>query len=161
MFTCVCYLYVHLSLSLSIYLQYLSIGNVCVQINPLQCSSVLQCYRTETSGCSSRDSWLALCKKLFVGELIYPWRQKTTKTDWNTPETLMRSTTLPTTPQPYDQPDDTSTSCTRCVRWNRRCLCFLFFCFFLFGLLNWINFLSWSGISHYWLIFYRHYWLVS
>uniref|UniRef100_A0A3P8S6F1 Phosphatidylinositol glycan anchor biosynthesis, class Q n=1 Tax=Amphiprion percula TaxID=161767 RepID=A0A3P8S6F1_AMPPE len=26
-----------------------------------------------------RDSWLALVKKLFVGELIYPWRHKTTK----------------------------------------------------------------------------------
>ncbi|KAB5554279.1 hypothetical protein PHYPO_G00048500 [Pangasianodon hypophthalmus] len=52
-----------------------------MEINPLQCSSVLQCYRIETSGCSSRDSWLALCKKLFVGELIYPWRQKSTKTD--------------------------------------------------------------------------------
>ncbi|XP_053370145.1 phosphatidylinositol N-acetylglucosaminyltransferase subunit Q [Clarias gariepinus] len=52
-----------------------------MEINPLQCGSVLQCYRIETSGCSSRDSWLALCKKLFVGELIYPWRQKSTKTD--------------------------------------------------------------------------------
>uniref|UniRef100_A0A8C1QFZ9 Phosphatidylinositol glycan anchor biosynthesis, class Q n=1 Tax=Cyprinus carpio TaxID=7962 RepID=A0A8C1QFZ9_CYPCA len=27
------------------------------------------------------DSWAALCKKLFVGELIYPWKQKTDKTD--------------------------------------------------------------------------------
>ncbi|KAG7335359.1 hypothetical protein KOW79_001955 [Hemibagrus wyckioides] len=52
-----------------------------MEINPLQCSTVLQCYRIETSGCSSRDSWLTLCKKLFVGELIYPWRQKSTKTD--------------------------------------------------------------------------------
>ncbi|KAI5623072.1 phosphatidylinositol N-acetylglucosaminyltransferase subunit Q, partial [Silurus asotus] len=43
-----------------------------MEINPLQCSSVLQCYRTETSSCSSRDSWLTLVKKLFVGELIYP-----------------------------------------------------------------------------------------
>ncbi|XP_060748169.1 phosphatidylinositol N-acetylglucosaminyltransferase subunit Q [Tachysurus vachellii] len=52
-----------------------------MEINPLRCSTVLQCYRFETSGCSSRDSWLTLCKKLFVGELIYPWRQKSTKTD--------------------------------------------------------------------------------
>ncbi|KAF7698471.1 hypothetical protein HF521_004981 [Silurus meridionalis] len=42
---------------------------------------LMECYRTETSSCSSRDSWLTLVKKLFVGELIYPWRQKSTKTD--------------------------------------------------------------------------------
>lgn len=78
--------------------------SVCLftQINPLKCSSVLQCYRTETPGCSSRDSWLTLCKKLFVGELIYPWRQKSTKTDWNTLQTLLSSATPPTTPWPHD-----------------------------------------------------------
>ncbi len=52
-----------------------------LQINPLKCSSVLQCYRTPTYSCYPKDSWAALCKKLFVGELIYPWKQKTAKTD--------------------------------------------------------------------------------
>ncbi|XP_051569822.1 phosphatidylinositol N-acetylglucosaminyltransferase subunit Q-like [Myxocyprinus asiaticus] len=52
-----------------------------MEINPLKCSSVLQCYWAPTSSCYPKDSWAALCKKLFVGELIYPWRQKTAKTD--------------------------------------------------------------------------------
>uniref|UniRef100_A0AAR2J4W9 Phosphatidylinositol glycan anchor biosynthesis, class Q n=2 Tax=Pygocentrus nattereri TaxID=42514 RepID=A0AAR2J4W9_PYGNA len=52
-----------------------------MEINPLKFSSVLQGYRTPTYSCYPRDSWAALCKKLFVGELIYPWRQKSTKTD--------------------------------------------------------------------------------
>uniref|UniRef100_A0A672RY58 Phosphatidylinositol glycan anchor biosynthesis class Q n=1 Tax=Sinocyclocheilus grahami TaxID=75366 RepID=A0A672RY58_SINGR len=52
-----------------------------MEINPLKCSSVLQCYRMPTYSCSPKDSWAALCKKLFVGELIYPWKQKTAKTD--------------------------------------------------------------------------------
>jgi len=52
-----------------------------LQINPLKVSSVLQCYRTPTYSCYPKDSWAALAKKLFVGELIYPWKQKTTKTD--------------------------------------------------------------------------------
>uniref|UniRef100_A0A8C1JWH5 Phosphatidylinositol glycan anchor biosynthesis, class Q n=1 Tax=Cyprinus carpio TaxID=7962 RepID=A0A8C1JWH5_CYPCA len=52
-----------------------------MEINPLKCSSVLQCYRTPTYSCYPKDSWAALCKKLFVGELIYPWKQKTDKTD--------------------------------------------------------------------------------
>ncbi|KAK2916225.1 hypothetical protein QQF64_024702 [Cirrhinus molitorella] len=52
-----------------------------MEINPLKCSSVLQSYRTPTYSCYPKDSWAALCKKLFVGELIYPWKQKTTKTD--------------------------------------------------------------------------------
>ncbi|XP_026063923.1 phosphatidylinositol N-acetylglucosaminyltransferase subunit Q-like [Carassius auratus] len=52
-----------------------------MEINPLKCSSVLQCYRTPTYSCNPKDSWAALCKKLFVGELIYPWKQKTDKTD--------------------------------------------------------------------------------
>lgn len=52
-----------------------------MEINPLKCSSVLQRYRTPTYSCYPKDSWVALCKKLFVGELIYPWKQKTDKTD--------------------------------------------------------------------------------
>ncbi|XP_051995602.1 phosphatidylinositol N-acetylglucosaminyltransferase subunit Q-like [Xyrauchen texanus] len=52
-----------------------------MEINPLKFSSVLQCYRAHTYSCYPKDSWAALCKKLFVGELIYPWRQKTAKTD--------------------------------------------------------------------------------
>ncbi|XP_051573009.1 phosphatidylinositol N-acetylglucosaminyltransferase subunit Q-like [Myxocyprinus asiaticus] len=52
-----------------------------MEINPLKCSSVLQRYRAHTYSCYPKDSWAALCKKLFVGELIYPWRQKTAKTD--------------------------------------------------------------------------------
>ncbi|XP_041853139.1 phosphatidylinositol N-acetylglucosaminyltransferase subunit Q [Melanotaenia boesemani] len=48
-----------------------------MEINPLKCSTVLQTYRTPTYSCYPRDSWTALVKKLFVGELIYPWRHKT------------------------------------------------------------------------------------
>ncbi|XP_070703804.1 phosphatidylinositol N-acetylglucosaminyltransferase subunit Q [Pempheris klunzingeri] len=52
-----------------------------MEINPLKCSTVVQMYRTPTYSCYPKDSWAALVKKLFVGELIYPWRHKTTKTD--------------------------------------------------------------------------------
>lgn len=52
-----------------------------MEINPLKSSSVVQTYRTPTYSCDPRDSWAALVKKLFVGELIYPWRHKATKTD--------------------------------------------------------------------------------
>ncbi|MBN3303963.1 phosphatidylinositol N-acetylglucosaminyltransferase subunit Q isoform X2 [Amia ocellicauda] len=52
-----------------------------MEINPLPCSAVLKWYRTPTYSCYPKDSWGALCKKLFVGELIYPWRHKSTKTD--------------------------------------------------------------------------------
>ncbi|XP_028840862.1 phosphatidylinositol N-acetylglucosaminyltransferase subunit Q-like isoform X2 [Denticeps clupeoides] len=52
-----------------------------MEINPIKVSAVLQYYRTPTYSCYPRDSWMALCKKLFVGELIYPWKHKTTKTD--------------------------------------------------------------------------------
>ncbi|KAM6914426.1 phosphatidylinositol N-acetylglucosaminyltransferase subunit Q [Lycodopsis pacificus] len=52
-----------------------------MEINPLKCSTVVQNYRTPTYSCYPKDSWAALIKKLFVGELIYPWRHKTTKTD--------------------------------------------------------------------------------
>lgn len=52
-----------------------------MEINPLKSSSVVQTYRTPTYSCYPPDSWAALAKKLFVGELIYPWRHKATKTD--------------------------------------------------------------------------------
>ncbi|XP_071321778.1 phosphatidylinositol N-acetylglucosaminyltransferase subunit Q [Trachinotus anak] len=52
-----------------------------MEINPLKCSTVVQTYRTPTYSCYPKDSWAALVKKLFVGELIYPWRHKTTKAD--------------------------------------------------------------------------------
>ncbi|KAI1883994.1 hypothetical protein AGOR_G00221820 [Albula goreensis] len=52
-----------------------------MEINPLRYSSVLQLYRTPTYSCYPKDSWMALCRKLFVGELVYPWRHKSTKTD--------------------------------------------------------------------------------
>ncbi|KAL2100611.1 hypothetical protein ACEWY4_002372 [Coilia grayii] len=52
-----------------------------MEINPIKCSTVVQCYRTPTYSCYPKDSWGALCKKLFVGELIYPWRHKGTKAD--------------------------------------------------------------------------------
>ncbi|XP_054861441.1 phosphatidylinositol N-acetylglucosaminyltransferase subunit Q [Amphiprion ocellaris] len=52
-----------------------------MEINPLKVSTVVQTYQTPTYSCYPRDSWLALVKKLFVGELIYPWRHKTTKAD--------------------------------------------------------------------------------
>ncbi|XP_077068595.1 phosphatidylinositol N-acetylglucosaminyltransferase subunit Q [Siphateles boraxobius] len=52
-----------------------------MEINPLKISSVLQCYRAPTYSCYPKDSWAALSKKLFVGELIYPWKQKTAKMD--------------------------------------------------------------------------------
>ncbi|XP_028905205.1 phosphatidylinositol N-acetylglucosaminyltransferase subunit Q [Ornithorhynchus anatinus] len=52
-----------------------------MQINPLSYGSVVQTYRLPTySGCP-KDSWGSLCKKLFVGELIYPWKQKGDKQD--------------------------------------------------------------------------------
>ncbi|KAG7223198.1 hypothetical protein INR49_015806 [Caranx melampygus] len=52
-----------------------------MEINPLKCSTVVQTYRTPNYSCYPKDSWAALVKKLFVGELIYPWRHKTTKAD--------------------------------------------------------------------------------
>ncbi|KAM8845610.1 phosphatidylinositol N-acetylglucosaminyltransferase subunit Q isoform 1-T3 [Spinachia spinachia] len=52
-----------------------------MEINPLKCSTVVETYRTPTYSCYPRDSWAALVRKLFVGELVYPWRHKTTKTD--------------------------------------------------------------------------------
>ncbi|XP_013855849.1 phosphatidylinositol N-acetylglucosaminyltransferase subunit Q [Austrofundulus limnaeus] len=52
-----------------------------MEMNPLKFSSVLQTYRTPTYSCSPKDSWTTLVHKLFIGELVYPWRHKTTKTD--------------------------------------------------------------------------------
>ncbi|XP_039971555.1 phosphatidylinositol N-acetylglucosaminyltransferase subunit Q [Xiphias gladius] len=52
-----------------------------MEINPLKCSTVVKTYRTPTYSCYPKDSWAALVKKLFVGELIYPWKHKTTKAD--------------------------------------------------------------------------------
>ncbi|XP_037544375.1 phosphatidylinositol N-acetylglucosaminyltransferase subunit Q isoform X2 [Nematolebias whitei] len=51
-----------------------------MEINPLTFGSVLQTYRTTTYTCCPKDSWVALSRKLFIGELLYPWRHKTTKT---------------------------------------------------------------------------------
>ncbi|KAM4598343.1 phosphatidylinositol N-acetylglucosaminyltransferase subunit Q isoform 2-T3 [Polymixia lowei] len=52
-----------------------------MEMNPLKGSAVVQTYRTPTYSCYPKDSWGALVKKLFVGELVYPWRHKTTKVD--------------------------------------------------------------------------------
>ncbi|XP_024920386.1 phosphatidylinositol N-acetylglucosaminyltransferase subunit Q isoform X4 [Cynoglossus semilaevis] len=52
-----------------------------MEINPLSCASVIKTYRTPTYSCYPKDSWTNLVKKLFVGELIYPWKHKTIKTD--------------------------------------------------------------------------------
>ncbi|XP_034046512.1 phosphatidylinositol N-acetylglucosaminyltransferase subunit Q isoform X1 [Thalassophryne amazonica] len=52
-----------------------------MEINPLKCSTVVQTYHIPTYSCYPKHSWTALIKKLFVGELVYPWRHKTTKTD--------------------------------------------------------------------------------
>ncbi|MGH0120463.1 UNVERIFIED_CONTAM: hypothetical protein FKN15_066350 [Acipenser sinensis] len=52
-----------------------------MEINPLTYSAVLQWYRTLTYSCYPKDSWGVLCKNLFIGELIYPWKHKNIKTD--------------------------------------------------------------------------------
>ncbi|XP_044289232.1 phosphatidylinositol N-acetylglucosaminyltransferase subunit Q isoform X1 [Varanus komodoensis] len=52
-----------------------------MQINPLTYSRVVQMYRLPTYSCYPKDSWGTLCKKLFVGELIYPWKHKGEKQD--------------------------------------------------------------------------------
>lgn len=54
---------------------------LCSQINPLKFSTMVQTYRVPTYSCYPKDSWVALVKKLFVGELVYPWRHKITKAD--------------------------------------------------------------------------------
>ncbi|XP_075686609.1 phosphatidylinositol N-acetylglucosaminyltransferase subunit Q [Rhinoderma darwinii] len=50
-----------------------------MQINPLPYGQVLQTYRLPSSKCYPKDSWGSLCKKLFIGEVIYPWKQKKNK----------------------------------------------------------------------------------
>lgn len=52
-----------------------------MQFNPLSYGHVVHTYRLPTYCCYPKDSWSSLCKKLFVGELIYPWKQKTEKQD--------------------------------------------------------------------------------
>ncbi|XP_062999363.1 phosphatidylinositol N-acetylglucosaminyltransferase subunit Q [Elgaria multicarinata webbii] len=52
-----------------------------MQINPLTYGRVVQMYRLPTYSCYPKDSWGTLCKKLFIGELIYPWKHKGEKQD--------------------------------------------------------------------------------
>ncbi|XP_005990732.1 phosphatidylinositol N-acetylglucosaminyltransferase subunit Q [Latimeria chalumnae] len=52
-----------------------------MQINPLTYSTIIQSYRMPTYSCYPKDSWGALCKNLFIGELIYPWKNKNQKQD--------------------------------------------------------------------------------
>lgn len=54
---------------------------LCFQINPLAYSHVIRTYRLPSSGCPPQHSWGSLCSKLFLGELIYPWRQRGGKQD--------------------------------------------------------------------------------
>ncbi|XP_048188264.1 phosphatidylinositol N-acetylglucosaminyltransferase subunit Q [Perognathus longimembris pacificus] len=52
-----------------------------MQINPLPYSRVVHTYRLPSCGCHPKHSWGSLCRKLFFGELIYPWRQRGEKQD--------------------------------------------------------------------------------
>ncbi|XP_040085408.1 phosphatidylinositol N-acetylglucosaminyltransferase subunit Q isoform X1 [Oryx dammah] len=52
-----------------------------MQINPLPFSHVVRIYRLPSCGCHPKHSWGSLCRKLFFGELIYPWRQRGDKQD--------------------------------------------------------------------------------
>ncbi|XP_044602840.1 phosphatidylinositol N-acetylglucosaminyltransferase subunit Q isoform X2 [Equus asinus] len=52
-----------------------------MQINPLPYSRVVHTYRLPSCGCHPKHSWGSLCRKLFFGELIYPWRQRGDKQD--------------------------------------------------------------------------------
>ncbi|XP_012867019.1 PREDICTED: phosphatidylinositol N-acetylglucosaminyltransferase subunit Q isoform X1 [Dipodomys ordii] len=52
-----------------------------MQINPLPYSRVAHTYRLPSCGCPPKHSWGSLCRKLFFGELIYPWRQRGEKQD--------------------------------------------------------------------------------
>ncbi|XP_015346510.1 phosphatidylinositol N-acetylglucosaminyltransferase subunit Q isoform X1 [Marmota marmota marmota] len=52
-----------------------------MQINPLPYSRVVHTYRLPSYGCHPKHSWGSLCRKLFFGELIYPWRQGGDKQD--------------------------------------------------------------------------------
>uniref|UniRef100_A0A8C2P789 Phosphatidylinositol glycan anchor biosynthesis class Q n=1 Tax=Capra hircus TaxID=9925 RepID=A0A8C2P789_CAPHI len=52
-----------------------------MQINPLPFGHVVRIYRLPSCGCHPKHSWGSLCRKLFFGELIYPWRQRGDKQD--------------------------------------------------------------------------------
>ncbi|KFV79746.1 Phosphatidylinositol N-acetylglucosaminyltransferase subunit Q [Struthio camelus australis] len=52
-----------------------------MQINPLSYGTVIQTYRLPTYSYYPKDSWTSLCKKLFFGDLIYPWKHKGEKQD--------------------------------------------------------------------------------
>ncbi|XP_007955642.1 phosphatidylinositol N-acetylglucosaminyltransferase subunit Q [Orycteropus afer afer] len=52
-----------------------------MQINPLPYSHVVRTYRLPSCGCRPGLSWSSLCRKLFLGELVYPWRQKGDRQD--------------------------------------------------------------------------------
>lgn len=52
-----------------------------MQINPLPYGQVLHTFRLPSCGCHPRQAWSSLCRKLFFGELIYPWRQRGDKQD--------------------------------------------------------------------------------
>ncbi|XP_006914081.1 phosphatidylinositol N-acetylglucosaminyltransferase subunit Q [Pteropus alecto] len=52
-----------------------------MQINPLPYGRVVHTYRLPSCGCHPKHSWGSLCRKLFFGELIYPWRQRGDKQD--------------------------------------------------------------------------------
>ncbi|XP_052050270.1 phosphatidylinositol N-acetylglucosaminyltransferase subunit Q isoform X3 [Apodemus sylvaticus] len=52
-----------------------------MQINPLPYNHVVHTYRLPSCGCHPKHSWGTLCRKLFFGELIYPWRQREDKQD--------------------------------------------------------------------------------
>ncbi|XP_008854334.1 phosphatidylinositol N-acetylglucosaminyltransferase subunit Q isoform X1 [Nannospalax galili] len=52
-----------------------------MQINPLPYNRVVHTYRLPSCGCHPKHSWGSLCRKLFFGELIYPWRQREDKQD--------------------------------------------------------------------------------
>uniref|UniRef100_A0A5F9CS90 Phosphatidylinositol glycan anchor biosynthesis class Q n=1 Tax=Oryctolagus cuniculus TaxID=9986 RepID=A0A5F9CS90_RABIT len=51
------------------------------QMQPLPYSRVVRVYRLPSCGCHPQHSWGSLCRKLFSGELIYPWRQRADKQD--------------------------------------------------------------------------------
>ncbi|KAM8824197.1 phosphatidylinositol N-acetylglucosaminyltransferase subunit Q [Synchiropus picturatus] len=52
-----------------------------MEINPLPLAKVVQTYRTPSYSCYPRHSWTALLHKLVVGQLVYPWTNKSTKTE--------------------------------------------------------------------------------
>ncbi|XP_068102828.1 phosphatidylinositol N-acetylglucosaminyltransferase subunit Q [Hyperolius riggenbachi] len=52
-----------------------------MQINPLPYGEVLDTYRLPSNRCYPKDSWGSLCKKLFIGEVIYPWKEEDRKQD--------------------------------------------------------------------------------